>query len=90
MSSAKHSSEQIYRKLVAAEAFLAAGESLTATSRKLCVSSATLKRWRKLYRGMYAEQIENSMALAKQNRKLQRKLESQQVDGRMLLALGKC
>ena len=56
MSSRKHSTEQIIRKLREAEVELAKGRSVQDVCKQLGVTNQTYYRWRKEYGGIRADQ----------------------------------
>ena len=70
----RHSSEQIVRKLMAADRLLAEGKDTAAVCRELGVSEATYHRWRNQFGGLKAEDAKRLKDLERENSTLKRLL----------------
>ena len=80
----RHSPEQVVRKLREAEADLAAGTALDPVCRKLGVSEATYRRWKKQYGGAGAEEVRRLKELEKENARLKSIVADLELDKRIL------
>ena len=67
MSSRKHSTEQIIRKLREAEIELAKGRSVREVCKHLGVTEQTYYRWRKEYGGIRTDQARRLKELEREN-----------------------
>ncbi len=72
MSSRKHSTEQIIRKLREAEIELAKGRSVREVCKHLGVTEQTYYRWRKEYGGIRTDQARRLKELERENGRLKR------------------
>jgi putative transposase len=76
----RHTPEQIVRKLLQAEAELAAGTSVPEVARRLSISEATFHRWRNQYGGMKADAMKRLKELEAENARLKKIVADQAVD----------
>ncbi len=72
MSSRKHSTEQIIRKLREAEVELAKGRSVRDVCKQLGVTDQTYYRWRKEYGGIRTDQARRLKELERENGRLKK------------------
>ena len=72
MSSRKHSTEQIIRKLREAEVELAKGRSVRDVCKQLGVTDQTYYRWRKEYGGIRTDQARRLKELQRENGRLKK------------------
>ncbi len=72
MSSRKHSTEQIIRKLREAEVELAKGRSVQDVCKQLGVTNQTYYRWRKEYSGIRTDQARRLKELERENGRLKK------------------
>ncbi len=72
MSSRKHSTEQIIRKLREAEIELAKGRSVREVCKHLGVTDQTYYRWRKEYGGIRTDQARRLKELERENGRLKK------------------
>ncbi len=72
MSSRKHSTEQIIRKLREAEVELAKGRSIREVCKQLGVTDQTYYRWRKEYGGIRTDQARRLKELERENGRLKK------------------
>ena len=72
MSSRKHSTEQIIRKLREAEVELAKGRSVQDVCKQLGVTNQTYYRWRKEYGGIRTDQARRLKELERENGRLKK------------------
>ncbi len=72
MSSRKHSTEQIIRKLREAEVELAKGRSVREVCKQLGVTDQTYYRWRKEYGGIRTDQARRLKELERENGRLKK------------------
>jgi transposase-like protein len=72
MSSRKHSTEQIIRKLREAEVELAKGRSVHDVCKQLGVTNQTYYRWRKEYGGIRTDQARRLKELERENGRLKK------------------
>ncbi len=72
MSSRKHSTEQIIRKLLEAEVELAKGRSIREVCKQLGVTEQTYYRWRKEYGGIRTDQARRLKELERENGRLKK------------------
>ena len=72
MSSPKHSTEQIIRKLREAEIELAKGRSIREVCKQLGVTDQTYYRWRKEYGGIRTDQARRLKELERENGRLKK------------------
>ncbi len=72
MSSRKHSTEQIIRKLREAEVELAQGRSVHDVCKQLGVTNQTYYRWRKEYGGIRTDQARRLKELERENGRLKK------------------
>ncbi len=72
MSSRKHSTEQIIRKLREAEVELAKGRSVQDVCKQLGVTNQTYDRWRKEYGGIRTDQARRLKELERENGRLKK------------------
>ena len=72
MSSRKHSTEQIIRKLREAEVELAKGRSIREVCKQLGVTEQTYYRWRKEYGGIRTDQARRLKELERENGRLKK------------------
>ncbi len=72
MSSRKHSTEQIIRKLREAEVELAKGRSVREVGKQLEVTDQTYYRWRKEYGGIRTDQARRLKELERENGRLKK------------------
>ena len=72
MSSPKHSTEQIIRKLREAEIELAKGRSIREVCKQLGVTDQTYYRWRKEYGGIRTDQARRVKELERENGRLKK------------------
>ena len=72
MSSRKHSTEQIIRKLREAEIELAKGRSVREVCKQLGVTDQTYYRWRKEYGGIRTDQARRLKELERENGRLKK------------------
>ena len=70
MSSRKHSTEQIIRKLREAEVELAKARSIHEVCKQLGITEQTYYRWRKEYGGIRTDQAHRLKELERENRRL--------------------
>jgi putative transposase len=84
MPGAKHTPEQIVRKLRTAEVELAKGHSVKAVCKQLGVTDQTYYRWRKEYGGMQVDQARRLKELEKENARLKRLLADAELDKAIL------
>ena len=72
MSSRKHRTEQIIRKLREAEVELAKGRSVQDVCKQLGVTNQTYYRWRKEYSGIRTDQARRLKELERENGRLKK------------------
>ncbi len=72
MSSRKHTTEQIIRKLREAEVELAKGRSVREVCKQLGVTDQTYYRWRKEYGGIRTDQARRLKELERENGRLKK------------------
>ncbi len=72
MSSRKHSTEQIIRKLREAEIEMAKGRSVREVCKHLGVTEQTYYRWRKEYGGIRTDQARRLKELERENGRLKK------------------
>ncbi len=72
MSSRKHSTEQIIRKLREAEVELAKGRSIREVCKQLEITDQTYYRWRREYGGIRTDQARRLKELERENSRLKR------------------
>ena len=72
MSSRKHSTEQIIRKLREAEVELAKGRSVQEVCKQLGVTNQTYYRWRKEYGGIRTDQARRLKELERETGRLKK------------------
>jgi transposase-like protein len=84
MKRAKHTPEQIIRKLREAEKLLASGKELEEVCRTLEISVQTFHRWRTQYQAMRPEEVARLKALDKENKRLKKIVADQALDIDML------
>ena len=80
MPGAKHTTEQIIRKLRQAEAEIAQGSTVEAACRSIGVTKVTYYRWRKEYGGLQVNQARRLKDLEKENSRLKRVVADQALD----------
>ena len=79
-----HKPEQIVKLLRAAEAKLAAGQSIDEVSRQLGISDATYYNWRKQYGQMKLNQIKQLKVVQKENSQLKKLVADLSLDNAIL------
>jgi len=84
MKRARHTPEQIIRKLREAERLLAAGKDVEEVCRTLEISVQTYHRWKAKYQAMRPEEVARLKALEKENRRLKKIVADQALDIDML------
>jgi transposase-like protein len=84
MKRAKHTPEQIIRKLREAEKLLASGKELEEVCRTLEISVQTFHRWRTQYQAMRPEEVARLKALDKENKRLKKIVADMALDIDML------
>jgi putative transposase len=85
----RHSPEQFVKKLLDADAMLAAGKSVGEVLQSLEVSEATLSRWRSQYGGMKSEEAKRLKTLEEENSRLKKIIGDQTLDIQMLKEIAK-
>jgi len=81
---ARHSAEQIVKKLRDADAMLAAGKTVGEILQSLGISEGTLSRWRSQYGGMKSEEGKRLKQLEDENKRLKKLVADQALDIQML------
>jgi transposase-like protein len=84
MSSRKHSTEQIIRKLREAEVELAKGRSIREVCKHLGITDQTYYRWRKEYGGIRADQARRLKELERENSRLKKVVADLTLDNAIL------
>jgi transposase-like protein len=84
MSSRKHSTEQIIRKLREAEVELAKGRSIREVCKHLGVTDQTYYRWRKEYGGIRTDQARRLKELERENGRLKKVVADLTLDNMIL------
>lgn len=84
MKRKRHRSEEIIRKLRAAEQLLASGEGVAQVCQKLEISQQTLGRWRQQFRGMGDDEIKRLRSLEEENRRLKKAVADLTLDKQIL------
>ena len=79
-----HRPEQIVKLLRAAEAKLAAGQSVEEVCRQLGISDATYYNWRKQYGQMKLNQVKQLKAVQKENSQLKKLVADLSLDNAIL------
>jgi putative transposase len=84
MKRARHTPDQIVRKLREADRLLAEGVPVPEVSRHLEVSVPTYQRWRSQYSAMRPDDVARLKNLEKENARLKRLLAEKELDNDML------
>lgn len=84
MKGKKHRPERILQKLREADALRATGKTLGQVVQALEISEPTLRRWRKQYGGMKAEEARRLKELEGENQRLKRLLAEAELDKAIL------
>ena len=84
MSSRKHSTEQIIRKLREAEVELAKGRSIREVCKHLGITDQTYYRWRKEFGGVRADQAKRLKELERENGRLKKVVADLTLDNAIL------
>ncbi len=86
---AKHTPEQIIRKLRTAEQMLSKGKTVGEAAKELEVSEQTLHRWRNQYGGMKAADVKRLKELEKENGQLKRLVADKELENLALKEIAK-
>jgi len=91
MKRARHTAEQIVRKLHEAATAMAGGRTVEEVSKELGISPATFHRWQKQYGGADVDTVREYKAVKEENARLRRLVAEQALDIQALkeLAEGK-
>ncbi len=84
MSSRKHSTEQIIRKLREAEVELAKGRPIREVCKQLGITEQTYYRWRKEYGGLQVDQAKRLKELEQENARLKKVVADLTLDNTIL------
>ena len=84
MSSRKHSTEQIIRKLREAEVELAKGSSIREVCKQLGITDQTYYRWRKEFGGIRTDQAKRLKELERENSRLKKVVADLTLDNAIL------
>lgn len=84
MKRARHTPEQIIRKLREAERLLGEGKTIPEVAKELGISENTFHRWRKQYGGMKAEDAKRLKELERENGQLKAIVADQALEVRAL------
>jgi transposase-like protein len=81
---ARHTPEQVIRKLREADGMLAEGKGIAEVARELGVSENTYHRWRNRYGGMKADDVKRLRELERENQQLKAIVADQALECRAL------
>ena len=84
MKRARHTPEQIIRKLREAERLLGEGKTIPEAARQLEISEQTFHRWRNQYGGMKAADAKRLKELERENQRLKAIVADQALENRAL------